>query len=425
MYVLKNRNTTCNFDDNGSLVSVSNGKVNVEFNGLGFDFGVDEEMALGLLEYESMLEFRTWNLPAITPTKKIFDLVPEKVSFENEKLSVCYKTAKADVCVTWFIGVAGLESNITITNTTDKTLYLNTCSFILRKKGNAIFDFPANAPIWHYNAQTLKELEAVQTGLINSAIHSYVSGGDLNLLFIDKTEKWGCGVYKDKSETVFVYDAGLEADLKPSDSIFIGSLYVDVSTHENPYIRMRNMIAALGYEATENGIHDGVMYSCHPSGTMDKKFPLKDDLYKYAEYLPKLKEMGIDHVWLLPVFYHDDGGVYHSIDQGVIDERYGGEDGCVYYCNKAHELGMTILFDYVPHGPAPDFDLVVNNPEWPSKRRNGFYQDEWECVSMDYNHPGYQEYTAELVHDHVNRFSVDGARIDCAMGGLSNWRPYG
>jgi hypothetical protein len=43
---------------------------------------------------------------------------------------------------------------------------------------------------------------------------------------------------------------------------------------------------------------------------------------------------------------------------------------------------------------------------------------------MDYNHPGYREYTAALVQDHVERFGVDGARIDCAMGGLSNWRPY-
>jgi glycosidase len=166
------------------------------------------------------------------------------------------------------------------------------------------------------------------------------------------------------------------------------------------------------------------MYSCHPSGTMDAGFPKKDDLYQYAEYLPKLKAMGIDHVWLLPVFEHDAGGVYHSTDQGVIDPRYGGEQGCKYYCDTAHALGMTILFDYVPHGPAPEFPIARDNPTWPSKRRDGSLQDEWECVSMDYNHPGYQEYTAELVHDHVNRFGVDGARIDCAMGGLSNWRPY-
>ena len=135
--------------------------------------------------------------------------------------------------------------------------------------------------------------------------------------------------------------------------------------------------------------------------------------------------MGIDHVWLLPVFEHDAGGVYHSTDQAVIDPRYGGEEGCKYFCDKAHELGMTVLFDYVPHGPAPEFPIAKDNPEWPSKRRDGSLQDEWECVSMDYNHPGYQEYTAELVHDHVGRFGVDGARIDCAMGGLSNWRPYG
>lgn len=85
---------------------------------------------------------------------------------------------------------------------------------------------------------------------------------------------------------------------------------------------------------------------------------------------------------------------------------------------------MTVLFDYVPHGPAPEFPIAKDNPEWPAKRRDGSLQDEWECVSMDYNHPGYLEYTTELVHDHVKRFGIDGARIDCAMGGLSNWRPY-
>ena len=77
------------------------------------------------------------------------------------------------------------------------------------------------------------------------------------------------------------------------------------------------------------------------------------DLFEYAQHLPALKEMGVDHIWLLPVFDHNEEGVYHSNDQSVIDERYGGEEGCRYFCDKAHELGMTVLFDYVPHGPAP------------------------------------------------------------------------
>ncbi|MBP5294659.1 MAG: hypothetical protein J6Y95_02940, partial [Lachnospiraceae bacterium] len=192
----------------------------------------------------------------------------------------------------------------------------------------------------------------------------------------------------------------------------------------SPYLQIRRFVESLGFQPAEGGIRDGVMYSCHPSGTMDAGFPFKTDLFQYAEELPKLRDMGIDHIWLLPVFEHDENGVYHSTDQSVIDPRYGGEEGCRYFCGKAHELGMTVLFDYVPHGPAADFPLVKAHPDWPSKKRDGSMQEEWECVSMDYNHPGYQEYTTELVEDHVRRFSIDGARIDCAMGGLSNWRPY-
>jgi len=204
----------------------------------------------------------------------------------------------------------------------------------------------------------------------------------------------------------------------------VGTMYLQLCEAGNPYLQIRDFVSSLGFKPCEGGITEGVMYSCHPAGTMDAGFPLKDDLYKYAEYLPTLKKMGIDHVWLLPVFDHNEKGVYHSNDQSIIDERYGGEAGCKYFCDKAHELGMTVLFDYVPHGPAPEYPVARDNPEWPSKKRDGSLQIEWDCVSMDYNHPGYQEYTSELVHDHVKRFSVDGARIDCAMGGLSNWRPY-
>ena len=434
MITLQNDFLCCRFDDDGTLRSISHGGMDLPFSGLGFDFGRDEEMATGMLGYESMLEFRTWNLPDIRPTGKAFDLAPDALKAQGDTLVVSYGLKKNAVDVVYTLCPKYLKADLRITNTTGSVQYMNACAFLLSLgiTDGVVFDFPGNAPIAHCVVNELGEREPVQTGLINFAVHSTVPGGDLNVLYIDKIEKWGCGVYRDGAETKYVYDAGLEMDLKPGETVEVGSLYVLLcapASHAypgdgNPYLQIREHVASLGYRATTDGIHDGVMYSGHPSGTMDAKFPFKDDLYRYAEYLPRLKEMGIDHVWLLPVFDHDENGVYHSNDQGVIDKRYGGEEGCKYYCDKAHDLGMTILFDYVPHGPAPEFPVARDNPEWPSKRRDGSLQDEWECVSMDYNHPGYQEYTAELVRDHVDRFGVDGARIDCAMGGLSNWRPY-
>lgn len=430
MLTLQNANLTCSFDSaDGRLLQVQRDGLILPFTGLSFDFGCNEAMVNQLLQYESMLEFRTWNLPNIQPTGKAFDRKPLSLHATQNSLTVTYRLEQADVAIQYVLQDRFLTVDLTLTNTTQETLYLNTCAFLLGldRAEDVVFDFPANTPIWHCASSQLTEGEVIQTGLVNFATHTQLPGGHMNLLFIDKTEKWGCGVYRTGAVTNYVYHAGLEMDLQPGQSCQVGSLYLApcAPADGNPYLQIRGIVEELGFAATQEGIHDGVMYSCHPSGTMDTNFPLKDDLYRYAEYLPKLKEMGVDHVWLLPVFDHNERGVYHSNDQSKIHERYGGEAGCKYYCDKAHALGMTVLFDYVPHGPAPEFPVARDNPAWPSKRRDGSLQDEWECVSMDYNHPGYQEYTTELVHDHVRRFGVDGARIDCAMGGLSNWRPYG
>lgn len=429
MITLQNDALTCSFDDvTGRLTQIQRGELVLPFCGLAFDFGCNEEMAVGLLQYESMLEFRTWNLPAIQPTGRQFSLIPKEIIKGTDNLDLIYEFAHSTVTLSFVLYQNSLKADITITNRTEAPLYLNTCSFLLGldRLSGVTFDYPANTPIVHCEASQLKPFEPVSTGLINFATHTSLPEGDFNLLFIDGTEKWGCGTYRSETATHYVYNAGLEADLAAGASLSVGSLYLLPCTPEdgNPYLQVRHFTEGLGFQPHTDGVHSGVMYSCHPAGTMDSNFPRKDDLFAYADSLPALREMGIDHVWLLPVFEHNENGVYHSNDQSIIDERYGGEAGCKHYCDKAHALGMTVLFDYVPHGPAPDFPVAKDNPEWPSKRRDGSLQDEWECVSMDYNHPGYQEYTSALVHDHVKRFSVDGARIDCAMGGLSNWRPY-
>lgn len=428
MYCLQNAEVSFRLDEiSGQPHSLTRKDTVIPLEGFGFDFGRDEKMAAGLLEYESMLEFRTWVLPGICPTGRSFSLRPDKIEQDKDHLTVSYTVADTQADVRYSLSGKAVCIDLALTNTAGCPAYLNGCAFILRLPTNeVVFDFPANAPIRHFKSSELSAGEVVQSGLVCFAIHAKLKDSNLNLLFIDPIEKWGSGVYRDGNSTIFVYNAGLEMDLKPGETASVGTFYLLPACPEdgNPYLLIRDHVADLGYQPSAGGITDGVLYSCHPSGTMDSKFPLKKDLYEYAEYLPKLKEMGIDHVWLLPVFEHDAGGVYHSTDQSVIDPRYGGEGGCRYYCDKAHELGMTVLFDYVPHGPAPDFPVAAEHPEWPSKRRDGSLQEEWECVSMDYNHPGYQEYTSELVLDHVRRFGIDGSRIDCAMGGLSNWRPY-
>ncbi len=416
----------CEFDESGSLLRILRGEREIPFAGLRFDIGCNEKNLTNLLEYDSLLENQTWDLPKIRPVPGGYRApAAREVRREEGSLTVTYDLFPLAFSLEYRISGDALAVTAVVENKSDAAAYLNTLTLDapVPAAKDVSFDFPCNTPASVCSTNSLEPWEAVSSGLINFAVHSKTSQYEWNALFIDEVEKWGCGVFHDGWLTHCVYTAHLEADLEPGKTLSCGTLYLQ-PVEGNPYLQIRNFVESLGYRPAPDGIRSGVMYSCHPSGTLDSDFPLRQDLYAYAGYLETLRNMGIDHVWLLPIFDHGKENVYHSTDQAVIDARYGGDEATKYYVDEAHRLGMTVLFDYVPHGPSADHPLAKNHPDWCSKRRDGSLHNEWDCVSMDYNHPDYQEYTTNLVYDHVKRFGVDGARIDCAMGGLSNWRPY-
>ena len=74
----------------GQPVSVTRGSFTLPLDGFAFDLGRDERMISGVLEYESMLEFRTWHLPAIRPTGKPFPFLPQSVVAADDAVRVQY-----------------------------------------------------------------------------------------------------------------------------------------------------------------------------------------------------------------------------------------------------------------------------------------------------------------------------------------------
>ena len=70
MLTLRNASLSCSFDEKtGALTEVVREGVRIPFDGIGFDLGCNEKNLNGILEYDSLLENRTWNLPRILPTK--------------------------------------------------------------------------------------------------------------------------------------------------------------------------------------------------------------------------------------------------------------------------------------------------------------------------------------------------------------------
>lgn len=332
-----------------------------------------------------------------------------------------------EITVIYHVNGDTLEVGTTVKNVRSDRRMINGLAFMLSEKeqfGEVEFEFPGNVPHNQFRVSELEPYEPVVTGLVNPIIKTKSDNGHLNILYINEEEKWSCGVFKDENGTAnYVNIACLESYIEPGETLYCGKLYLQPVGESDPFMPIRELYKKKGWNPPTDGHTEGVLYSCHPHGTMDSGFQDRKTMREYAEEMADLKEMGIDHIWILPIFEHLDRGVYHPTDQKIIDERYGTDEDVAYYSKKLHELDMTLLFDYVPHGPEINDPLGIERREWASVWRDGTPKIEWNCLSFDMANTEYRQYTTEMVENHVERFDIDGARIDCAMGGLSNWNP--
>jgi len=422
---------SCTFDKKtGKLIKVSYNGMEISMDGLMIDVGCNGYYKNGFLIYQSFEDFNTWELPRI-------DLAgAETTAWEflgftesDDSIIARVRVDTLEIDTIYSFDDNNLKVSTQITNTGDKDALFNGVAFIVKGvkvDQDSEFDFPASVPHDVFHLSKLKQYSVVETGLVSPVVHTRTGDEHLNLIFLNPDEKWATGVYKDEDENLnYVFIAAVESTLVPHETLECGDLFIQPVGQGDYFKPIRDLYAQNGWVPPRDGITDGPLYSCHPYGTMDIDFSSPKTLIQYAEELKTLHEMGIQHIWLLPIFDHAmERGVYAPYDQSVIAPRYGGDEGVKYFVEEAHKLGMNVLFDYVPHGPYPDDPLAIEHRDWCSKRRDGSLQIEWNCVSFDMANPEYQEYTKNLVKDHIRRFNIDGARIDCAMGGLSNWEPY-
>ncbi len=146
----------------------------------------------------------------------------------------------------------------------------------------------------------------------------------------------------------------------------------------------------------------------------------------FAPHLPRLKDMGIDILWLMPV--HPIGkknrkgslGSYYAVsDYYGINPEFGTMDDFKYLVNKIHSLGMYVIIDWIANHTAWDNPLVSEHPEWYSKAADGNMQPvpwfDWDdTVCLDFNRPGIRKYMTEALKFWVSETNIDGYRCDAA-----------
>ena len=93
-----------------------------------------------------------------------------------------------------------------------------------------------------------------------------------------------------------------------------------------------------------------VIYQVYPRSFQDTDGDGVGDLNGITERLPYLAELGVDAVWLSPVFVSpmDDFG-YDISDHCAIDPLFGTLDDFDALVARAHKLGLKVILDFVPN----------------------------------------------------------------------------
>ena len=144
------------------------------------------------------------------------------------------------------------------------------------------------------------------------------------------------------------------------------------------------------------------------------------------QYLPELKEMGVDIVWLMPISpigvldrKGSLGSYYSIIDYKAINPEFGTMEDFESFLNTAHDLGLKVIIDWVANHTSRD-------AKWWNEGKKEWYVMDWEkglpIVEYDWTDIAklnYENQEMRLAMIDALKFwvekGIDGYRCDVAM----------
>lgn len=145
----------------------------------------------------------------------------------------------------------------------------------------------------------------------------------------------------------------------------------------------------------------------------------------FTEHIPRLKEMGVEILWLMPV--HPIGeenrkgplGSYYAVaDYKAVNPEFGTKEDFRALVETAHDYDMKVLLDLVANHTAWDAVWTEKNPEFYETDENGNFlppvEDWGDVIQLDVDNPEMQEQMIQAMEYWVEEFGVDGYRADVA-----------
>ncbi len=157
-----------------------------------------------------------------------------------------------------------------------------------------------------------------------------------------------------------------------------------------------------------------------------RQFTTEGTLEAAQREIPRLKAMGVDILWLMPIHpigvenrKGTLGSPYSVKDYRAVNPDLGTKADLKAFVDAAHAQGMHVILDWVANHTAWDNPWVKQHPDWyvydwQGKHVSTPWWDWSDIIDLDYTKPALRREMAGAMEMWVRDYGIDGFRADVA-----------
>jgi len=176
--------------------------------------------------------------------------------------------------------------------------------------------------------------------------------------------------------------------------------------------------------ATDQGAHPSWIMQGNIYEVNTRQYTKEGTFNAFAPHLDRLKEMGVQTVWFMPInpISKKDrkgslGSYYAVSDYTAINPEYGTIDDWKSLVKKIHEKEMKVLIDWVPNHTGADHPWLKTHPDFFIKDSTGQAATMFDWTDtrvLDFKNNEMQDSMIAAMKYWVTETGIDGFRVDVA-----------
>ncbi len=158
-----------------------------------------------------------------------------------------------------------------------------------------------------------------------------------------------------------------------------------------------------------------------------RQYSKEGTINAFSRSLLRLKEMGVEILWFMPVtpigiegrkMDTTQLGSYYAVrNYKGFNEEYGTMDDWKAFVEQAHSLGFKVITDWVANHSAPDNPWIKSHPQFYEKDSTGkfaFSFDWSDTRNLDYSNRELRDSMTAAMKFWITETGIDGFRCDMA-----------